>query len=47
MTKPIRMEKPLMSEEASTTETEEVQSEDVEAPNGEAGPDWNLEAQTW
>ena len=36
-----------MSEEASATETEEVQTEEVEAPHGEAGPDWKLEARKW
>ena len=47
MTKPIRMEKPQMSEEATTTETEEVQTETTAEPQGETGPDWKLEARKW
>jgi hypothetical protein len=47
MAKPIRMEKPQMSEEATTTETEEVQTEVIDDPHGETGPDWKLEARKW
>lgn len=36
-----------MSEEANTTETEEVQTEATEEPHGETGPDWKSEARKW
>lgn len=36
-----------MSEEATTTETEEVQTETIAEPQGETGPDWKLEARKW